>query len=65
MFITLFALWVVRVPASYFLAEKIGVTGIWWAVPLGWGVGMILGYLYYLTGRWKTKGVVKPKKIVG
>jgi len=65
MFITIFALWVVRVPASYFLADKMGVTGIWWAVPLGWGVGMILGYLYYLTGRWKTKGVIKPKKIVG
>jgi putative MATE family efflux protein len=60
MFITLFALWVVRVPASYYLADKIGVTGIWWAVPLGWSVGMILGYLYYLTGRWKKKGVVKP-----
>lgn len=59
MFITLFALWVVRVPASYLLAGKFGVTGIWWAVPLGWGAGMILAWLYYLTGRWKTKGVVK------
>lgn len=58
MFITLIALWVVRVPASYFLSERIGVNGIWWAVPLGWGVGMTLAWLYYLTGRWKTKGVV-------
>jgi len=59
MFITLFALWIVRVPASYFLADKIGVNGIWWAVPLGWSCGLILAYLYYLTGKWKTKGVVK------
>ena len=58
MFITLFALWVVRVPASYLLAEHLGVKGIWWAVPLGWSAGMILAYLYYLTGKWKTKGVV-------
>lgn len=59
MFSTLFALWIVRVPASYLLADKYGVTGIWWAVPLGWGAGMILAWLYYLTGRWKTKGVLK------
>jgi putative MATE family efflux protein len=62
MFITLFALWVIRVPASYLLSERFGVTGIWWAVPLGWSAGMILAWLYYLTGRWKTKGVVKRKE---
>ena len=62
MFTTLIALWVVRVPASYFLAERIGVTGIWWAIPLGWGTGLILAFSYYLTGRWKTKSVIRPKK---
>ncbi len=59
MFITLFALWFIRIPASYFLAEKIGVTGIWWAVPIGWTTGMILSYIYYLSGKWKGKSVVK------
>ncbi len=59
MFITLFALWGVRVPASYFLAERIGSVGIWWAIPLGWGMGTILSYLYYLSGKWKGKSVVK------
>ncbi|MCB0804431.1 MAG: MATE family efflux transporter [Bacteroidales bacterium] len=59
MFITLFALWVVRIPVSYFLSQKIGETGIWWAIPIGWFLGMILAYLYYLTGKWKTKTVVK------
>ncbi len=59
MFITLFALWIVRVPASYFLADRMGVNGIWWAIPLGWSFGLILAYLYYLTGKWRTKGVVK------
>jgi len=62
MFITLFALWIVRVPASYLLADRIGVNGIWWAVPLGWVCGMILAYLYYLTGKWKTKGVIRQTK---
>ncbi len=59
MFITFVALWGVRVPASYFLAERIGSVGIWWAVPLGWGMGMILAYLYYLSEKWKGKSVVK------
>jgi putative MATE family efflux protein len=59
MFITLIALWLIRVPASYFLAGKIGVTGIWWAVPIGWGIGMTLSWFYYKSGKWKTKGVVK------
>ncbi len=60
MFITLIALWIVRVPASYYLADRLGVNGIWWAVPLGWGFGLTLAYIYYLTGRWKNKGIIKP-----
>ncbi len=61
MFITLFALWLVRIPGAWFLSERIGETGIWWAVPIGWGAGTILSFLYYLTGRWKTKSVTKKK----
>ena len=63
MFITLFALWFVRIPASYFLSEQIGETGIWWAVPIGWFLGMMLSWLYYLTGRWKKKTVVNKDKL--
>jgi putative MATE family efflux protein len=65
MFITLFALWFVRIPASYLLSQAMGETGIWWAIPIGWFLGMSLTYGYYLSGRWKTKGVVKytPKTI--
>jgi len=59
MFITLIALWVVRVPVSYFLSEYIGVTGIWWGIPAGWIVGVTISFLYYLSGRWKNKAVVK------
>ncbi|NOX46620.1 MAG: MATE family efflux transporter [Chlorobi bacterium] len=59
MFITLIALWVIRIPAAYFLSRHFGVTGIWWATPIGWFIGMTLSYLYYLTGRWKKKSIVK------
>jgi putative MATE family efflux protein len=65
MFITLFALWFVRIPASYFLSQEIGEAGIWWAIPIGWFLGMTLTYGYYLSGKWKTRGVVAhtPKEI--
>ena len=60
MFITLFALWLIRIPAAYILSAKMGETGIWWAVPIGWLVGLILSIAYYKTGNWKTKVIVKP-----
>jgi len=74
MFITLFSLWVVRIPAAVLLSQEtiplfgltlkgagLGATGIWWSIPAGWGFGMILSFIYYRTGRWKTKSVVKVK----
>lgn len=61
MFITLFALWLIRIPGAWFLSDKMGETGIWWAVPIGWGSGLILSFFYYLTGRWKTKSVTGPQ----
>jgi putative MATE family efflux protein len=59
MFFTLISLWLIRIPLAYFLAHRIGVTGIWWAIPTGWLIGLTLAFLYYKTGRWKTKAVVK------
>ncbi|MBN1651504.1 MAG: MATE family efflux transporter [Bacteroidales bacterium] len=53
MFITLIALWAVRIPVSWVLSESIGRTGIWWGIPIGWSVGMVISYLYYKTGKWK------------
>ncbi len=57
MFITLFSLWIIRIPAAYFLSAKIGPDGIWWSIPMGWVIGMSFSYIYYRTGRWKTKAV--------
>ena len=74
MFITLFSLWIIRIPAAVFLSQEtievfgltikglgLGPEGIWWAIPSGWGFGMILSFIYYKTGRWKTKTVLKVK----
>jgi putative MATE family efflux protein len=61
MFITLFSLWAIRIPLSYFLSEQIGVTGIWWGIPVAWVIGMVLSYAYYKTGRWERMAVVRRK----
>ncbi len=74
MFITLFSLWIVRIPAAVYLSREtieifgltikgagLGQSGIWWSIPCGWGIGLILSFIYYKTGRWKTKTVVKVK----
>ena len=58
MFITLIALWIVRVPFAYFMSDIWGVTAIWWAAPIGWAVGITLSYSYYKSNRWKRKFTV-------
>jgi putative MATE family efflux protein len=59
MFISLLSLWLIRIPLAWILSGKIGATGIWWAIPAGWVVGLALSYFYYRTGNWKRKVVVK------
>jgi putative MATE family efflux protein len=74
MFITLISLWLIRIPAAVFLSNEsinflgltirgagMGEAGIWWSIPSGWAFGMIFSIIYYRTGRWKTKTVVKVK----
>ena len=38
-----------RVVLAYILSaiSQIGVTGIWWSVPIGWALADIIGFLYY------------------
>jgi len=59
MFITLFSLWVIRIPIAWFLSARIGINGIWWAIPIAWFIGLIGSFIYYKTGYWKRKRIVK------
>ena len=63
MFISLLSLWLIRIPLAYILSSKFGPIGIWWSIPMAWFVGLILSYLYYLSGRWKNKSVVKVPSV--
>jgi putative MATE family efflux protein len=59
MFFSLISLWLIRIPLAYFLSRHMGAQGIWWAIPSGWFIGLSLSFMYYKTGRWKKKSVVK------
>ena len=59
MFITLIALWLVRIPVAYFFGIQWGEIGVWWSMPIAWLVGMTLSLIYYSTGKWKFKTVVR------
>lgn len=59
MLTTLTALYLIRIPLAWFLSAHIGVNGIWWAEPAGWLIGMTILTVYYYSGKWKGKGVIK------
>ncbi|HBN09096.1 MAG TPA: MATE family efflux transporter [Cyanobacteria bacterium UBA8530] len=59
MFITLAALWFLRVPLAAFLSRtSLGLTGIWLAMLLGFAFGTLMSLAYYYSGKWK-KSVLK------
>ena len=45
-----------RVALAYLLSGPVGVVGIWWSVPIGWGLADLVGLLYY---------IFRKKKILG
>ena len=45
-----------RVALAYLLSGPVGVVGIWWSVPIGWGLADLVGILYY---------IFRKKKILG
>jgi len=65
MIATFAALYLIRIPAATFLSGIIGVNGIWWAEPMGTFVGMMILLIYYKSGKWKGKVIVKNTFEVG
>jgi putative MATE family efflux protein len=62
MLLSLFSLWIIRVPLAYFLSKYFAETGIWWSIPAAWVVGTCSTFIYYKTGRWKKKAVIGQRK---
>ncbi|MFI3322548.1 MAG: MATE family efflux transporter [Rikenellaceae bacterium] len=63
MFITLFSLWLVRVPLAKVLSQtSLGELGIWLSGSLSWLAGAITAYIYYRKGY--QKQIIKINKEV-
>jgi putative MATE family efflux protein len=52
MFMTLTAMWLVRVPCALVLSRYRGTAGIWWSIVIGFAVGLTGTLLYYFFGKW-------------
>ncbi len=48
-----------RVGLSYLLINYWGSTGLWIAIPLSWGLACTFIVIRFLSGKWKTKAVIK------
>lgn len=61
---TLLALYVVRIPCAILFSGPLGMgaEGIWWSIPAGWAMGCVFSSWYYLSGKWKNKGLVRSAK---
>ncbi len=63
---TILALWVVRLPVAFLFSGPLGLgsDGVWLSIPAGWLVGAGMALLYYLSGKWKNKAVIRPAPVV-
>jgi Na+-driven multidrug efflux pump len=63
---TVLALWVIRVPAALLFTRvfHMGTNGIWWSIPAGWIIGFVFTSLYYRSGKWKEKTIVRQRPII-
>jgi hypothetical protein len=41
------------------------LNGVWWAIPISWGLGMIFSAVYFYGGGWQKRMVIKPLKVQG
>jgi len=64
MFVTIFSLWLIRIPLAALLSSFLGTNGIWWAIPIAWGCGCAANTAYYLSGRWKSRILVKRPPVI-
>jgi Na+-driven multidrug efflux pump len=56
----LLSMWIVRIPFALYLSSRCGTRGIWYAIDIGFFVGMAGSLAYYFSGAWKSSSVPKP-----
>lgn len=61
---SILSLWLARVPAAYVLAYFFGPDNMHYCFVLGWLVGLAVTVPYYLSGKWKKKGLVHKHELL-
>jgi putative MATE family efflux protein len=51
--ITFIALWVIRIPLAYYLANRYGFDALWWSFPASFTIAVVISSFYYFFGNWK------------
>lgn len=59
MITSLVCLWLIRIPLAYYLSSWLGRSGIWWAIGFSITIGLIVTFVYYKTGIWKRRCIIK------
>jgi len=47
-----------RIVASYALVKPFGLTGLWIAIPISWGLASLIPVIRYYSGKWKNKMLI-------
>jgi len=63
MVISIATLWLVRLPLARYLSAipDLGPRGIWIAIAISSTAGMLAARIYYASGRWRNKGIIKRR----
>jgi len=56
--ISILGIWVFRIPLIFIFSHFFGLSGIWNRLGISYILTSFLPIGYYLSGRWKTKGIV-------
>ena len=59
MITSLVCLWLIRMPLVDYRSWWLGRSGIWWAIGFSITIGLIVTFVYYKTGIWKRRCIIK------
>ena len=67
MTLTLLSQWLIQIPLAYFLSQhtKLGIQGIWLAIPITNVVTSSIAFFLYSRGTWKKGRIIDDHNIVG
>jgi len=59
------ALFVIRIPFAYLMADRWHADAVWWSYPLGSAAAALFMWLYYRYGNWQRAHMLEPRAATG